>query len=299
MVFLEQIDHPRKIKTIDRGKLPQLAGESGPGPGAKVGDSFDALTVGKAEIIGQGADILLIAVGACVPGALSARRKLAKLNVGAAVVNARFVKPLDSDCLCELAEKIPFVVTIEENVLSGGFGSAVLVRQPDHRRFEPVVGGVGFSRSAHCGGPDRLEGRLGAAQSMISISIKLAAVAALGASPLAVLIFEVVLNAAAMFNHGNIRIPEKVDRWVRLVVVTPDMHRVHHSVIIRETNSNYGFNLPWWDRLMGAYKAQPAKGHADMTIGLSQFRDPQKLTLRRLLILPFTGDPGRVPINRH
>ena len=89
------------------------------------------------------------------------------------------------------------------------------------------------------------------------------------------------------------------DRVLRLLVVTPDMHRVHHSVIIRETNSNYGFNLSWWDRLLGTYKAQPAKGHTDMVIGLSQFRDPQKLSLTRLLILPFVGDPGRVPINRH
>ncbi len=134
---------------------------------------------------------------------------------------------------------------------------------------------------------------------LVSIAIKLAAVAALGAPPLAVLIFEVVLNATAMFNHSNIRIPEKVDRVLRLIVVTPDMHRVHHSVIIRETNSNYGFSIPWWDRLLGTYKAQPAKGHTDMVIGLSQFRDPQKLSLPRLLILPFTGDPGRVPINRH
>ncbi|MDX9789026.1 MAG: sterol desaturase family protein [Desulfobacterales bacterium] len=86
---------------------------------------------------------------------------------------------------------------------------------------------------------------------------------------------------------------------LRLVVVTPDMHRVHHSVIIRETNSNYGFNLPWWDRLLGTYKAHPAKGHTDMVIGLSQFRDPQRLILPRLLILPFVGDPGRGPINRH
>lgn len=134
---------------------------------------------------------------------------------------------------------------------------------------------------------------------IVSMAIKLSAVAALGAPPLAVLIFEVALNATSMFNHSNIRIPEKSDRVLRLVVVTPDMHRVHHSVIIRETNSNYGFNLPWWDRLFGTYKAQPAKGHTDMVIGLSQFRDPQRLTLPRLLILPFVGDPGRVPINRH
>lgn len=134
---------------------------------------------------------------------------------------------------------------------------------------------------------------------IVSMAIKLSAVAALGAPPLAVLFFEMALNATSMFNHSNIRLPEKLDRVLRLVVVTPDMHRVHHSVVIRETNSNYGFNLPWWDRLFGTYKAQPAKGHADMVIGLSQFRDPQRLTLPRLLILPFVGDPGRVPINRH
>jgi sterol desaturase/sphingolipid hydroxylase (fatty acid hydroxylase superfamily) len=134
---------------------------------------------------------------------------------------------------------------------------------------------------------------------IVSMIIKLAAVAALGAPPLAVLIFEVALNATSMFNHSNINFPLSADRILRLLVVTPDMHRVHHSVIIRETNSNYGFNLPWWDRLFGTYKSQPDKGHIEMTIGLAQFRDPQKLSLPRLLILPFVGDPGRVPINRH
>lgn len=134
---------------------------------------------------------------------------------------------------------------------------------------------------------------------VISMTIKLSAVAALGTSPLAVLIFEVALNSTAMFNHSNIHLPVQLDRVLRLLVVTPDMHRVHHSVIIRETNSNYGFNLPWWDRLLGTYRDQPEKGHTDMTIGLSQFRDQQKLSLPHLLILPFTGDPGRVPINRH
>ena len=102
-----------------------------------------------------------------------------------------------------------------------------------------------------------------------------------------------------MFNHGNIHLPLKIDRVLRYLVVTPDMHRVHHSVIIRETNSNFGFNLPWWDRLFGTYCHQPAKGHAGMTIGLTQFRDPAKLTLPWLLILPFTGNPGMYPINRH
>jgi sterol desaturase/sphingolipid hydroxylase (fatty acid hydroxylase superfamily) len=134
---------------------------------------------------------------------------------------------------------------------------------------------------------------------IVSMAFKLSSVAALGAPPLAVLIFEVALNATAMFNHSNIRLSENVDRVLRLLVVTPDMHRVHHSVIIRETNSNYGFNLPWWDRLLGTYKEKPEKGHTEMVIGLSQYRDPQKLSLPRLLILPFVGDPGRVPINRH
>jgi len=134
---------------------------------------------------------------------------------------------------------------------------------------------------------------------VVSMAIKLAAVAVLGVAPLAVLIFEVALNTTSMFNHSNITIPRTVDRWMRLLVVTPDMHRVHHSVIIRETNSNYGFSLPWWDRLFGTYKDQPAKGHKEMVIGLSQFREAKKLSLPRILILPFVGDPGRVPINRH
>jgi len=134
---------------------------------------------------------------------------------------------------------------------------------------------------------------------IVSMALKLAAVAALGPSALAVSIFEITLNATAMFNHSNIHIPIGIDRLLRLAVVTPDMHRVHHSVIIRETNSNYGFNLPWWDRLLGTYKVQPEQGHDGMTIGLSQFREPIRLTLPRLLILPFVGDPGGVPINRH
>lgn len=122
---------------------------------------------------------------------------------------------------------------------------------------------------------------------LVSLGIKLSAVALLGAPVLAVVVFEVVLNATAQFNHGNIRIPIVVDRYLRLLVVTPDMHRVHHSVIPRETNSNFGFNLPWWDRLCGSYRPQPEKGHEGMTIGLNEFRDPAMLTLFRLLVQPF------------
>jgi sterol desaturase/sphingolipid hydroxylase (fatty acid hydroxylase superfamily) len=134
---------------------------------------------------------------------------------------------------------------------------------------------------------------------VISMGIKLMMVAALGPPVLSVLVFEVILNATSMFNHSNIHIPVSVDRILRRFVVTPDMHRVHHSVIIRETNSNYGFNLPWWDHLLGTYKDQPDKGHNGMIIGLSQFRDAKRLSLPWLIILPFVGDPGRVPINRH
>ena len=120
----------------------------------------------------------------------------------------------------------------------------------------------------------------------------------LGPPVIAVLVFEILLNGTSMFNHGNIYVPVHIDKFLRLLVVTPDMHRVHHSVTIRETNSNFGFNLPWWDRLFGTYRAQPVAGHEEMTIGLSQFRDASKLTLWRLLVLPFTGDPGRYAINR-
>lgn len=124
---------------------------------------------------------------------------------------------------------------------------------------------------------------------LISMAIKLALVAALGPPAVAVLLFEIILNATALFNHANINLPRPVDRWLRWIVVTPDMHRVHHSVDPRETNSNYGFNLPWWDRLMGTYVAQPAKGHEGMTIGIEQFRTTRDLWVDRMLIQPLRG----------
>ncbi len=124
---------------------------------------------------------------------------------------------------------------------------------------------------------------------MISMLIKMAAVVILGVPPVAALAFEVVLNACSMFSHGNIRLPAAFDRLLRLFLVTPDMHRVHHSTIVRETNSNFGFNLTWWDRICGTYRPQPEKGHLGMTIGLKEYRDPQRLTLLRLLIQPFTS----------
>lgn len=132
----------------------------------------------------------------------------------------------------------------------------------------------------------------------LSGCIKLAAVVLFGPPVLAVVGFEVLLNMTSMFNHSNLYIASSADRLLRLLVVTPDMHRVHHSVIIKETNSNFGFNFPWWDRLLGTYRDQPAAGHQGMTIGLSQFRDVKRLTLPWLLALPFVGDPGMYPINR-
>ena len=133
---------------------------------------------------------------------------------------------------------------------------------------------------------------------LLSMGLKIMIVVALGTPALAVLIFEVLLNATSMFNHGNVRIPRGLDRVLRWLVVTPEMHRVHHSILARETNSNFGFNLPWWDRLFGTYRAQPQAGHEAMTIGIEQFRDPKFLRLDRLLVQPFIGDPGNYPINR-
>ena len=127
---------------------------------------------------------------------------------------------------------------------------------------------------------------------LLSMLIKLAAVLALGPPVIAVLIFEVLLNATSMFNHSNLNIPPSLDRIIRYLVVTPDMHRVHHSVDPTETNSNFGFNFPWWDRLFGTYRDQPAAGHANMTIGLEQFRTERDLRLDRLLIQPFRGSDG-------
>lgn len=122
---------------------------------------------------------------------------------------------------------------------------------------------------------------------ILSMLIKLAVVALLGPAAVAVLIFEVLLNATSMFNHGNVRLAPRLDAVLRWLVVTPDMHRVHHSVVRAETNSNFGFSLPWWDRLFGTYRAQPAAGHDRMTIGIEAFRTPDDLRLDRMLAQPF------------
>jgi len=122
---------------------------------------------------------------------------------------------------------------------------------------------------------------------LLSMVIKLTVIVALGAPAIAVFVFEVLLNATAMFNHSNVQLPSGIDRVLRWLVVTPDMHRVHHSVVVRETNSNFGFNLPWWDHVFGTYRDQPERGHDGMTIGVLEIRNPDEQRLDRMLTQPF------------
>jgi sterol desaturase/sphingolipid hydroxylase (fatty acid hydroxylase superfamily) len=125
---------------------------------------------------------------------------------------------------------------------------------------------------------------------LLSMLIKIAVVVVVGAPALGVVAFEVLLNATSMFNHGNVRLPRQLDGLLRLLVVTPEMHRVHHSVVRSETDSNFGFNFPWWDRLFGTYRAEPAAGHEGMTIGIDRFRDVRELRLDRMLLQPLRND---------
>lgn len=121
----------------------------------------------------------------------------------------------------------------------------------------------------------------------LSMLIKLAAIYALGAPAAAVILFEAILNGCAMFNHANIRLPRRLDRAVRWVLVTPDMHRVHHSTDRRETDTNFGFSVSWWDRLFGTYRGQPARGHDGMDVGLAEHQDARPSRLGWSLALPF------------
>lgn len=134
---------------------------------------------------------------------------------------------------------------------------------------------------------------------ILSMLIKFAVIIVIGAPMVAVIFFEVILNATAMFNHSNVRLNPTIDRFLRLILVTPDMHRVHHSVEADETNSNFGFNLPWWDRLLGTYRAQPRAGHENMTIGIHQYNQPEQVSwLHKMLLLPFIGKISDYTINR-
>lgn len=134
---------------------------------------------------------------------------------------------------------------------------------------------------------------------ILSMLIKFAVIVVLGAPALAVIVFEVLLNATAMFNHSNVRMPPALDRFIRRFIVTPDMHRVHHSTEDHEANSNFGFNFPLWDRLFGTYQDQPASGHENMAIGIRDFRDPKQVDrLAGMLALPFIGKVTGYAINR-
>jgi len=134
---------------------------------------------------------------------------------------------------------------------------------------------------------------------LLSMVIKIGTIMVLGPPLVAVVIFEVILNATAMFNHSNVRLPLGLDSVLRWFLVTPDMHRVHHSVEDDETNSNFGFSLPWWDRLFGTYRDQPRAGHEGMTIGIHKLRDVRQVQwLPGMLILPFVGKISGYVINR-
>lgn len=131
---------------------------------------------------------------------------------------------------------------------------------------------------------------------LLSFGIKAVVILLIGAPAVSVVIFEVLLNGTSMFNHSNIRMPLVIDRWLRMLVVTPDMHRVHHSWHSRETNSNFGFNVPWWDHLFGTYRDQPSDGHESMTIGLKELRDERIVErLPKMLTLPFAKPADESP----
>ena len=134
---------------------------------------------------------------------------------------------------------------------------------------------------------------------VLSMLVKFSAILLLGVPAAAVVVFEVVLNVMAMFNHGNVGLPPMTDRLLRFLIVTPDMHRVHHSVEDNEANSNFGFNLSLWDRLFGTYIDQPRAGHVGMTIGIRQYREPKQVSrLPGMLALPFAGKVSGYAINR-
>ena len=131
----------------------------------------------------------------------------------------------------------------------------------------------------------------------LSFGIKFVIIVAIGASSLSILIFEVLLNATSLFNHSNLRLAPRLERMLRRFVVTPDMHRVHHSILRRETNSNFGFNLPWWDWIFRTYRPQPDAGHDGMTIGIDQFREPKELRLDRMLTQPVRDNKSGTPLH--
>ena len=134
---------------------------------------------------------------------------------------------------------------------------------------------------------------------ILSMLIKFVTIVALGPTIVALVIFEIVLNAMATFNHANVRLPLRMDHVLRQLIVTPDMHRVHHSVDYDEAKSNFGFNLAFWDRWFGTYRDQPRAGHVQMIIGIQNYRTPGEVTwIHGILWLPFRGTVGNYAINR-
>ncbi|WP_235071172.1 sterol desaturase family protein [Leptolyngbya sp. Heron Island J] len=128
---------------------------------------------------------------------------------------------------------------------------------------------------------------------LLSMVGKILTILLLGTPVTAVLIFEVLLNATSMFNHGNVQLPSKLESLLRWIVVTPDMHRIHHSTITQETDSNFGFNLPWWDYLFGTYRPWPSVSHQKMAIGLTEYqKDLRVAQLQWMLVLPFLKQPS-------
>jgi sterol desaturase/sphingolipid hydroxylase (fatty acid hydroxylase superfamily) len=127
---------------------------------------------------------------------------------------------------------------------------------------------------------------------VLSMFFKMLLVLALGVTPGVVIAFEAVLNGCAHFNHGNVRLGRRLEAWVRTLLITPDLHRIHHSCDPRETDTNFGFSVPWWDRLCGTYRGSPALGQDAMRIGLEEARDCRRLRLWGLLKMPFGHQSG-------
>ena len=229
-------------------------------------------------------------------------------NIGIVLLNAvllRLVLPIGAAGLAWLASQrgwglfnnleVPFILSV---VLSVVFLDFVIYAQHVLFHAIPALWKLHMTHHADVDFDVTTGSRFHPIEVFLSMLIKFAAVAALGPPVLGVLIFEIVLNATAMFNHSNVRMPIGLDRILRVLVVTPDMHRVHHSVIREETSSNFGFNLPWWDRLLGTYTAQPVEGHEGMTIGLSHVQGLGRQKLPRMLAIPFTEPPGDYVICR-
>jgi sterol desaturase/sphingolipid hydroxylase (fatty acid hydroxylase superfamily) len=229
-------------------------------------------------------------------------------NLGLAVLNAalvRFISPLGAVGIAILAESLEWglfnVITLPSWIAV--LSSVVLLDLAiylQHVMFHavPLFWRLHMVHHADLDFDVTTGLRFHTIEILLSLGIKALVILLLGAPAIAVLIFEVLLNATSMFNHSNVRMPLALDRLLRWFVVTPDMHRVHHSWYRRETNSNFGFNLPWWDRLLGTYRDQPADGHVGMTIGLAQFRNEKHAErLHWMLWMPFTGSLGGYPMN--